>query len=255
MFHKELLTCAILLSSLITTSASAQSTFIEPGFSPTGPVPILNLQAPLGLNNSQISTPTSPSNITSSTNTGGDGRLPAVTDPVGLALIENNREASLETRTETTVDVVTQETSQRRYIEGQKLTGLGKTYDGHSITVDGNPVRLNGIEAPGRGQLCHTKSGTAWRCGKKAYERLAVLVDGKKVSCIVDSPAGTGAAATCSSSRVSDIGRLLVSEGLAIPNKHSKNVYRQEVRSANSMKKGIWVGSFKEPSKWRLQNQ
>nr|WP_250807261.1 thermonuclease family protein [Neorhizobium tomejilense] len=145
--------------------------------------------------------------------------------------------------------------TENKYRAGMMLYGDAKAYDGHSLLVGGNPVRLNGIEAPGMKQLCYTAQGTAWRCGLKAYERLAALVNGKKVRCVVNAPAGHGAAATCSASQTKDVASLLVAEGLAVPNRQSAGAYAGEVGRASATKSGMWIGGFTDPAKWRLQNK
>ena len=129
--------------------------------------------------------------------------------------------------------------------------GQARAYDGHSLLLDGNPLRLNGIEAPGLKQLCTTSSGTSWRCGQKAYERLAALVSRGKVKCVVTAPAGHGAAVKCSTVGVRDIGETMLFDGLAVPNRQSDGVYRSAASAAAGYRRGMWTGSFVDPAKWR----
>lgn len=247
MLRKGLFIFTILLSLIGFNQAIAQNSSVERGFSPAVPVPTLNLPTSTSFANTGVTTPTTPLSPTGSATS-----LATETDPVSLS-IQNSANPS--DRTITSVETPAIKPQERAYLAGQRLEGVGKAFDGHSLTVGNHPVRLNGIEAPGRKQLCATSSGTSWKCGEKSYERLLELVDGKNVVCTVDSPAGSGAAATCSASRVKDIGRLLAAEGLAITNKHSKGKYQQELRSARSFRKGIWTGSFEDPAKWRIKNK
>lgn len=146
-------------------------------------------------------------------------------------------------------------TAESKYKAGMSLYGRARAYDGHSLLVDGHPVRLNGIEAPGLRQLCSTASRTSWRCGQKSFERLAALVGTGKVRCTVTAPAGHGAAATCSASQTKDIGALLVAEGLALPNRQSVGSYNAQALSAMKARRGLWMGPFTDPAKWRLENR
>lgn len=142
--------------------------------------------------------------------------------------------------------------AQNKYFRGMVLVGKAKVYDGHSLTVGDAPVRLNGIDAPGLAQLCTTKEGTSWKCGEAAYDRLSSLLDGTKITCVVDSPVGKdAAAATCDGARTQDIGKLLVQEGLAIPNFASAGKYGNDMYFAAGKAKGLWVGPFVDPAKWR----
>ena len=247
MLRKELSIFTILFSLTSFNHAVAQDSTVERGFSPAVPVPTLNLPTSTSFPNSGVTTPLSSFNSASTTTSIG-----AATDPVSLSIQGSSTSSD---RPIAPVETSPLQPQERAYSAGQRLEGVGKAFDGHSLTVGEHPVRLNGIETPGLKQLCATSSGTSWKCGKKSYERLSKLVDGKNVVCMVDNPAGIGAAATCSASRVSDIGRLLTSEGLAITNKHSMDKYRQELRLARSFKKGIWTGSFQDPAKWRIQNK
>lgn len=144
---------------------------------------------------------------------------------------------------------------ENKYRAGMSIYGIARAYDGHTLLVDGHPVRLNGIEAPGLRQVCSTSARTQWRCGQKAFERLAALVSTGKVRCTVVGPAGHGAAATCSASRTKDIGALLVGEGLALPNRHSAGAYTGEATAAMNARRGLWIGPFTDPAKWRLGNR
>jgi endonuclease YncB( thermonuclease family) len=134
------------------------------------------------------------------------------------------------------------------------IVGIAKAFDGHSLVVDGNPIRLNGIDAPGLKQLCMTTGGLGWRCGEKALETLSSVVTGRKTVCVVDAPAGHGAAATCSVQQVRDIGKFIVESGFAVPNKSAAGKYTQSARQAAAYRKGIWSGQFNDPAKWRSAN-
>jgi endonuclease YncB( thermonuclease family) len=141
----------------------------------------------------------------------------------------------------------------KKYVKGMVLSGHADVWDGHSLVVDGHPVRLNGIEAPGLAQMCNTASMTVWPCGAKASQRLIQLINGDNVSCRVMDQAGHGAAAVCSTRSIGDLGEMLVSEGLALPNSFGSK-YGVTAQSAKKARKGLFIGSFIHPSRWRLQN-
>lgn len=141
----------------------------------------------------------------------------------------------------------------KAYVSGMVLEGLARVYDGHSLMVGDDPVRLNGIDAPGLKQICSSHGNATWRCGQESKDFLSSLVDGKKVTCVVDGKAGTGAAATCSSGQTRDIATLVVEEGYAVVNQFGHRYQVNQDRAIRS-KSGLWSGSFTSPVQWRLQN-
>lgn len=142
---------------------------------------------------------------------------------------------------------------EKKYRKGMVLSGNAAVKDGHSLVVDGHPVRLNGVEAPGLAQMCNTPSMTVWPCGSKAAQRLVQLIDGDAVTCQVVDQAGHGAAAVCSTRSIRDLGEMLVSEGFAVPNSHGRT-YGAVALSAQQARKGLFIGSFIHPTRWRIQN-
>lgn len=141
----------------------------------------------------------------------------------------------------------------KKYRKGMVISGHAEVVDGHSLVVDGHPVRLNGIEAPGLAQMCNTASMTVWACGSKASQRLIQLINGDNVTCNVLDQAGQGAAALCSTRSIRDLGEMLVSEGLALPNNFGLS-YGSTALAAKQSRKGLFIGSFIHPLHWRLQN-
>lgn len=142
-------------------------------------------------------------------------------------------------------------TSQSAYAFGMRIDGKASIVDGHTLHVAGHALRLHGVEAPGLTQSCRTRSGTAWPCGARARERLSQLVAGQAVSCVVDEPVGEGAAASCSARGVSDLGRIMVDEGLAVPNGHDRGRYARAAASARESRAGLWAGTFEAPWEFR----
>lgn len=141
----------------------------------------------------------------------------------------------------------------RTYVAGMVLSGVASVSDGHSLLVGGHPVRLNGIEAPSLTQTCNTSTMTVWACGTKAANRLTQLIGSNKVTCIVSDQAGHGAAAVCSTRDIQDLGKMLVAEGLALPNSHGKR-YQQDTLNAQQSRKGLFTGTFVHPLRWRSLN-
>lgn len=142
---------------------------------------------------------------------------------------------------------------QTKYVVGMTLSGVAKVFDGHSFLIDNHPVRLNGVDAPGLKQLCTAAGGAVWRCGEAARTFLNRLIDGKRLKCLVDAPAGAGAAVSCSGVGLPDVTRMVVDAGMAVVNGHGRK-YVEVQADAQRKKAGLWVGKFTGPIEWRRKN-
>jgi endonuclease YncB( thermonuclease family) len=143
---------------------------------------------------------------------------------------------------------------QTKYPAGTVIRGKASVYDGQNLVVDGAPIRLDSAEAPGLAQKCLTSRALVWACGAKAAEKLRDLISGRPVACVVTEPLGQGAAAICSVTGISDLGQNMVSEGLAVSNGHDRGRYLSTQAQAKGFRRGIWIGSFEAPWKWRAVN-
>ena len=63
---------------------------------------------------------------------------------------------------------------------GMLIEGTAKVMDGDTFMVDQQMVTLYGADAPEMDQLCHSHVMT-WRCGVRAKEELARLIEGRQV--------------------------------------------------------------------------
>jgi endonuclease YncB( thermonuclease family) len=142
---------------------------------------------------------------------------------------------------------------QTKYTIGMTLSGVAKVFDGHSFLVDNHPVRLNGVDAPGLEQVCTAAGGSSWRCGEASRTFLKRLIDGKRVTCLVDALAGSGAAVSCSTVGIPDVTVMVVDAGMAVVNGHGRK-YAEAQSAAQRKKAGLWVGRFTGPIEWRRNN-
>jgi endonuclease YncB( thermonuclease family) len=264
---KQFLTIALLSSVWISAApaAFAQQMSMQPGYNTygtSGAVPTLNLPPQYDPTIGQVDQPSSQEIIRSQGETHvsdpnvapaqpTDNEETSTTDPSAKPLA--SRENSINTPGSAVGQ--TSDRTKKRYVKGMILEGKVHVGDGHSLLVGNDPVRLNGIEAPGLKQMCFTMSGAAWRCGQAAAGRLKALAEGRKATCWVDAPAGEGAAATCTVQGIADLGRQIVEEGMAVTNQHSPEVYEVVQSQAKHDKAGLWVGTFDSPATWRKKNR
>lgn len=122
------------------------------------------------------------------------------------------------------------------------VTGLARVIDGDTIVIDGEHVRLEGIDAPEAAQSCGRRSGGTWKCGNAASEALAALVARRQVTCESRGNDKYGRMlGVCLVDGV-DINAKMVREGFAWAFVKYSRSYVQEEAEARTAKVGIWQG-------------
>ena len=124
--------------------------------------------------------------------------------------------------------------------------------DGNTLEIQGERVRLYGIDAFELAQTCLDARGEPWRCGVEAKVALAELVQGHPVACtVMVEDAGGGYVARCRGRDDIDLGGYMVSAGLALAERRVADDYADEEAAAKSAGKGVWPGIFVPPWEWR----
>jgi endonuclease YncB( thermonuclease family) len=137
------------------------------------------------------------------------------------------------------------------------VEGPARIIDGDTLDVGGTRIRLAGMDAPEREQVCRDENATAYRCGDRAADALVRLVAGARVTCRNE---GTDRyrrmLATCATAHQTDLGLAMIREGWAtiyddgpVPSE-----YRAAEEGARRRKVGLWRGPFERPSVWRRQH-
>lgn len=132
--------------------------------------------------------------------------------------------------------------------------------DGDTIEQGGTTYRINGIDAPEKGQECRRADGKAWRCGEAASASLANLVAGRAVVCEAHEQDGYGrTVATCRADG-EDVGKALVEQGLAWAFVKYSTFYVNEEAVARADGRGVWQGEAQAPweyraARWAVEEQ
>lgn len=132
----------------------------------------------------------------------------------------------------------------------QSIAGNAAASDGDSLIVDGQKVRLFGIDAPELSQTCQ-RDGEAWACGKAAQQQLAALVMTSPVQCRRVSTDHYGRVVAVCHAGSEDLNRAMVENGWAIAYREYSLDYEREETQAKIHGLGIWSSTFQRPSDFR----
>ncbi len=128
-----------------------------------------------------------------------------------------------------------------------KLGGDYKIVDGDSLVINGQEIRLLGIDAPEYNQICTFEDGEEYHCGKQSRSFLVKLAQKGKLNCTGwEEDKYQRLLAVCKAGET-DLNKTMVAQGWALAYGDYENVEAQAKREAN----GVWQGGFDNPKTWR----
>lgn len=134
------------------------------------------------------------------------------------------------------------------------LSGRADVVDGDTIDVSGTRVRLFGIDAPEKSQVCE-RDGLHWPCGREAMAALAHIAGDHEVRC---EPRGSDRSnrliARCWVG-TTDLSRWMVGAGWALAYRRFTADYSDAEDAARGGRRGLWSGTFETPEDWRRQRR
>lgn len=139
----------------------------------------------------------------------------------------------------------------------EPIVGRASVVDGDTIEIHGQRIRLNGVDAPERNQLCLDSHGKKYRCGQKASLALADFLDVRQpTTCAgVDRDRYKRIVAVCTARGI-DIADWMVRQGHALDwPQYSAGAYAPAQKAARAARRGMWSGSFAHPWEWRRQRE
>lgn len=138
---------------------------------------------------------------------------------------------------------------------GEVVVGVPRVVDGDTLYVQGNKMRLYGIDAPEKQQSCKDGSGKDYACGQDSLQALTAKLANRTVSCSVKAIDQYGRnVAACALPGLGgseDVNGWLVDNGLAVAYRQYGKEYIPAEEAAHAAKKGIWSGTFTMPAEWR----
>lgn len=143
----------------------------------------------------------------------------------------------------------------QRASPSQELDGAASgrvgVIDGDTLSMDGRPVQLHGIDAPELGQTCY-HDGIEQNCGLLAARALHKLVNMAQgpIQCVSVGTYLQMETMTCWAGH-RDLARVLVADGYALALPHGPSAYVEQESEAREAGLGLWNGNFTPPWEWR----
>lgn len=134
----------------------------------------------------------------------------------------------------------------------QSITGPVRVIDGDTLSMNGERIRIHGINAPESDQRCdHGR----WACGQEATQAMVRLVAGAPVTCLGRDRDHYGRlVAVCYNHQGQDLGRVLVEMGMATAYRRYSTDYVDLEESARAARRGVWSGEFQDPEGFSHQS-
>jgi endonuclease YncB( thermonuclease family) len=135
-----------------------------------------------------------------------------------------------------------------------EIVGEPIVTDGDTIKIVNKRIRLHGIDAPEKKQLCK-KNSKEYRCGMIAKEALKKKVNKKQVTCTVQDSLDRYKRyiGVCFVGN-KNLNQWMVRNGYAIAYRRYSKDYIKDENYAKKKNLGLWSGEFINPEKWRKLN-
>lgn len=140
-------------------------------------------------------------------------------------------------------------------LSAQVLSGPATVVDGDTLRVQGQAVRIYGIDTPEQDQTCHTEQRVAYDCGQVATQATTQLIGQNPVTCQgVDLDRYGRIVARCHV-RGRDIAADLVASGYAMAYRKYSLDYAPLEDAARANGRGFWSGAIQQPAAYRARDR
>ena len=130
------------------------------------------------------------------------------------------------------------------------ITGQPRVIDGDTLEIDGQRIRLHGIDAPETRQLCYL-DGKRWQCGKDAGNILSDWINHRPVTCQERDRDRYGRIVAVCYVGDEDLNAWMVLQGLALAYRRYSLDYVEQETDAQLARRGVWATRFVLPWDWR----
>lgn len=131
------------------------------------------------------------------------------------------------------------------------ISGPIRVVDGDTFEIAEETVRLFGIDAPENGQPCALETGEVIDCGEWVTQWVTALYSGKTAACNgIERDRYGRLVATCDVGGM-DVGRTLVTQGLARAYVRYSQDYVLDEKGAAIAGRGLWQFEMSDPAAFR----
>ena len=132
------------------------------------------------------------------------------------------------------------------------VAGKARVVDGDTLEIDGERVRLEGIDAPETTQTCGSASGGQWPCGRAATQSIRAQIGERDVTCDRRGADKYGRTlAICFADGV-NLNEAMVKRGFAWAFVKYSNEFVAAEQEARAAKVGVWQGPAEAP--WNVRH-
>jgi len=134
----------------------------------------------------------------------------------------------------------------------EPIVGRASVIDGDTIEVQGQRIRLDGIDAPESRQTCTDKTtGAEVRCGQQAAFWLSDFIGARPVVCVEGGTDRYKRVLARCNVQGQDIGAAMVRAGWALAFVRYSRDYVADEAAARASTAGMWQWNFVPPWDWR----
>ncbi len=131
-----------------------------------------------------------------------------------------------------------------------EVTGTVDVVDADTLEMLGQTIKLHGIDAIERDQMCLSGTGRPWPCGSDAAASLRSYIGSAPLRCEPISNFAGAILAVCKLSG-RDVAGWVVQNGWALADRGTSFEYVPQEEQAKSIQAGIWGSEFVTPSDFR----
>lgn len=136
----------------------------------------------------------------------------------------------------------------------ENIIGQASVIDGDTIEIQGQRIRLYGIDAVESGQHC-VRGGAVWYCGRDSAFALADRIGRAAIDCRGREFDRYGRLVAVCFKGAEDLNRWMVEQGWAVAYRRYGMDYAAAEDAARAAGRGLWSASFEMPWEWRKKNR
>ena len=137
----------------------------------------------------------------------------------------------------------------------EPIVGRASVTDGDTVVIRNTRIYLHGIAAPESAQVCEDANGQEYRCGQAAAIALSDHIGEANISCEPRATDRYGRTVVVCRKGTEDLNAWMVIQGHAMAFRRYSTDYIGQEKEARTRKRGLWAGTFEDPSDWRRRRR